>query len=206
MKQKYLTFYSLRNDELNISQGNSESDGKKRHFAKLIGFTAFAVTVIAALGIGYLIGRPDEPPVSVTTTVTTTAKATTAASQTQTTSSDNDGIVIVPDPSVISDSSRTNSSSVLESAPVTDSIKDVSTDTSSKDPEAPAFEPAGAYYSWGEAEKLMSDYAKENGIEGFAYSGGTDGIEMIYEVQLDDGSVSYYRVDLQTGYVSAYKS
>ena len=117
-------------------------------------------------------------------------------------------IVIIPDPTVTSSADDTTADSTASADSVGDGpAADSSADSSSKaaaGPGAPAFDAAGSYYSWSEADSLMANYASANGIENYAYAYGTDEVEMIYEAYGDDGSVSYYRVDLQTGYVSAY--
>lgn len=155
-----------------------------------------------------------DPNAAPTTPVVDSAAATpeTVVSADSSSGSDQPNIVIIPDPSVTSSAAD----STADSAASADSVGDgpAATDSSTADsssqaaepagPGAPAFDAAGSYYSWSEAESLMSNYASANGLGSFAYAYGTDGVEMIYEVYDDAGNVSYYRVDLQTGYVSAY--
>ena len=132
---------------------------------------------------------------------------------------------ISENPEEIKESSSTDSAVSTDSALLPDSAVDSSTDTSSDDstdsntdstesdpnniiPDTSdtddsneaGFSPAGNYYSWDEAMTIMDNYASSNGIDGYTYYGGTDGVEMIFS----DYNGQMYRVDLQTGAVTLY--
>lgn len=119
-----------------------------------------------------------------------------------------DSSITISLPDSIDPSSRTDSAANDDSS-ASDPDTSVPDDTSSvgdapADGEQPSFGAAGEYYSWGEAEQLMSEYAAANGIYDYSYYDGTDGVEMLYVSYDEAGNAYIYRVDLVTGYVSPY--
>ncbi len=132
--------------------------------------------------------------------------ATTPEASADTSSAADDGmnIVIRPDPNA--DTSTGTDDNGSESQEPGDGPSSAnSTAAEPAGPGAPGFDAAGSYYSWGEAETLMANYAASNNLGyNYEYYGGTDGVEMMYAFYDENGNATVYRVDLQTGYVSAY--
>lgn len=117
--------------------------------------------------------------------------------------------------SAADNTSLTDSAAPTESVPSTDSTASTdSTDESSVSDSTssttvssadggPGFAPAGSYYSWDEANTIISNYFMSNGMNGsYSYQYGTDGVEMVYGYTDDSGNTVSYRVDLNTGAVS----
>lgn len=116
---------------------------------------------------------------------------------------DSNNIVIMPDPNVLSSATDSSASaadsSSLDGMQILPSDSENSTDSQNGGNYANDG-PSGDYYSWDEAMNIMQNYSDSNGIGGFDYYSGTDGVEMLFAG--NDGVI--YRVDLQTGNVSAY--
>jgi hypothetical protein len=114
-------------------------------------------------------------------------------------------IVIRPDPNADNSAAAGTDSSTDSQQPGDGPSSADNSAAEPAGPGAPGFDAAGSYYSWGEAETLMANYASSNGLgSNYSYYGGTDGVEMLYAFYDDFGNATVYRVDLQTGYVTAY--
>lgn len=214
------------------SHVGDEYDPKRTFIITAIITVGILIVIIAAVAVGYkLFGFGDDNDSSSTGSQAIVTPSETQSSSadsigeyipqvTDDTVSENpeeilnsqqtDPVTQITDSNV--DSSMTDSmadsSSQTDSA--TDSSADSSADSSSDNSSAapasngaPGFEAAGGYYSWSEADTLISNYLSANNMNGsYSYAYGTDGVEMIYSYTDDSGNTSYYRVDLQTGYVT----
>ena len=144
---------------------------------------------------------------SISDPVVDSAATTPEASAPDSTASTDSGmnIVIRPDPNADTSTGTDSTSTSTDSQQPGDGPSSASSSAAEPaGPGAPGFEAAGSYYSWGEAETLMANYAASNNLgSDYSYYGGTDGVEMLYAFYDDYGNATVYRVDLQTGYVSA---